>query len=87
MLSQNDGMLLSSSQDRIYRASPAHILLQDISVLFAGKLLPIGHTHHIRVNLQAVAVGIAEVKRATATATEVTAPLNTVDQWSIDLLR
>src|SRR6266705_6396681 len=65
---------------------PTHILLQHIGILFAGKLFPIGHTHHIRVNLQAVAVRIVEVKRATAAATEVTAPLNTVDQWSIDQL-
>src|SRR5262245_21007626 len=62
----------------------AHILLQHISVLFAGKLLPIGHMHHVRVNLQAVTIGIVEVKRATAAATEVATPLDTVDQWSID---
>src|SRR5215831_21271566 len=65
---------------------PTDILLQHIGVLFAGKLLPIGHTHHVRVNLQTVAVGIIEVERATATATEVPAPLDTVDQWSIDQL-
>src|SRR5215475_2082766 len=63
-----------------------HVLLQHIGVLFARKLLPIGHPHHVRVNLQTVAVGIIEVERATAAATEVPAPLNTVDQWSIDQL-
>src|SRR5215510_8705169 len=44
------------------------------------------YTHHIRVNLQAVTIGIVEVKRATAAATEVATALDTVDQWSIDQL-
>src|SRR5215510_10187927 len=64
----------------------AHVLLQHIGVLFAGKLLPIGHTHHVRVNLQTVAIGIVEVKRATAAATKVTTPLDTVNQRPIDQL-
>src|SRR2546425_13294982 len=63
---------------------PAHILLQDIGVLFAGKLLPIGHTHHIRVNLQAVAIRIVEVERTATAPTEVATALDTVDQRSID---
>src|SRR4029453_13462658 len=66
--------------------SPTHILLQHVGVLFAGKLLPIGHTHHVRVNLQAVAIGIVEIKRATAAATEITTPLDTVNQRPIDQL-
>src|SRR5215475_10523098 len=63
-----------------------HVLLQHIGVLFVRKLLSIGHPHHVRVNLQTVAVGVIEVERATAAATEVPTPLDTVDQWSIDQL-
>ncbi len=61
-----------------------HIRLHCFGVLWAGELLAIGHPHHIRVNLQAVAIGVEEVERATATAAQIAATFEAMDQRPVD---
>ena len=71
---------------RAVLAVATQIGLHGLGILLAGELLTIGDAHHIRVNFQAIAVGIVEIKRATAAATEIPATLKTVDQWTIHQL-
>src|SRR5262245_43578352 len=65
-------------------ALPVPICLQRFGILLARELLAVGDPHHIRENLQAVAVGIEEVERATATAAKVTSPFEAMDEWSVN---
>src|SRR5205814_5269816 len=65
-------------------ALAVHIRLHRLGVFGAGEGLAVGHPHHISENLQAIAVRIEEVKRATTTTAQVTTPLKAVDQWPID---
>src|SRR5262249_49800903 len=65
---------------------PGRIRPHRFGILLAGEFFPVGHPHHIGENLEAVAVGIEEVERATAAAAEVAAPFEAVDEWSTDQL-
>src|SRR5215470_13298957 len=56
-------------------ALTVHIRLHRLGVLGAREGLAVGHPHHIGKNLQAVAVRIEEIERATAAAAQVPAPL------------
>src|SRR5687768_16704729 len=62
------------------------VRLHGLGILFAGELLAVRHPHHIRENLQAVAVRVEEVEGATATAAQVSSPFEAVDKWPVDQL-
>src|SRR5215813_11689792 len=71
------------------RASGA-LFLEDVGVLGARELLPIGDLHHVGIDLQPVAIGVQEVEGTAPTAPKgvpgAVAALRPVDEGPLDNL-
>ena len=58
------------------------IRLQRLGILLAGEFLAVGHAHHIREDLEAIAIRIEEIERAATAATEIASALEAMDEWT-----
>src|SRR5687768_17950716 len=65
-------------------APTIHISLHRLGILLTGELLAVGYPHHIRIDLETVAVWIEEVERATTTAADAPSPFHAVDERPVN---